>query len=423
MWGPWSGPSCQRTNQEKHAGNCVFNSMICVKNATATATGSGTNGTDPQDTPRPALEFSRVASAIAAIAAGEFKAAKRRALDRVPPDRHRRLNSAVLAALVSRVNRTSGYCFPSLDTIAADAACSRRSVVTVVARLEGLGLVIKRHQHSKCGDLTSNRYTVPAMLLGWRPGVAESVDDAADDDGQLRFDFAPPAALSAGVLHYPTPKFAPEHNTTQPLKTLTQTTATPATSAQGAAVCDGLDDEVEDLEQAAPYRPVIVGQSIGLGTQRLLRERYGIRDMEGFEEWFFAWVRTRPSYAAPRDLDAVALSFAGRAIPRMSEARMARLLKPSRWLLSTVGAPIERRARAEGWHPALIDFVDREGRLPTKAEADALCGQEMRAALGLPSACAVTVHREPDGLVVDMRALAQARSLKAAEHWKKLRRH
>lgn len=55
-----------------------------------------------------------------------------------------------------------GTCFPSYQTIAGKAGCSRRKAIDAVARLESLGLIRKEVRKNPCGDNTSNLYTIVA---------------------------------------------------------------------------------------------------------------------------------------------------------------------------------------------------------------------------------------------------------------------
>ena len=61
------------------------------------------------------------------------------------PGQHRgpitRKTEAILIAIVERMNRTTGYCYPTWATIARDAGCSRSSVVRAMKVLERYGLI------------------------------------------------------------------------------------------------------------------------------------------------------------------------------------------------------------------------------------------------------------------------------------------
>ena len=69
-------------------------------------------------------------------------------------------DKTVYAILCSYANNTDRSCFPSYQTIARKAGCSRRKVISVIAHLERRGLIEKREQFSSIGDNTSNLYIV-----------------------------------------------------------------------------------------------------------------------------------------------------------------------------------------------------------------------------------------------------------------------
>lgn len=78
---------------------------------------------------------------------------------------------AVYLILCAYADSREGTCFPSYQTIARKAGCSRRKAIDAVARLESLGLIRKEVRKNPCGDNTSNLYTVVAAppLLHHRP--------------------------------------------------------------------------------------------------------------------------------------------------------------------------------------------------------------------------------------------------------------
>lgn len=78
---------------------------------------------------------------------------------------------AVYLVLCAYADSREGTCFPSYQTIARKAGCSRRKAIDAVARLESLGLIRKEVRKNPCGDNTSNLYTVVAAppLLHHRP--------------------------------------------------------------------------------------------------------------------------------------------------------------------------------------------------------------------------------------------------------------
>ena len=78
-------------------------------------------------------------------------------------------DKAVYSILCSYANSTDRSCFPSYQTIANKAGCSRRKVIAVIANLEKFGLVEKQEQFNSIGDNTSNLYIVKPM-----PGAESS---------------------------------------------------------------------------------------------------------------------------------------------------------------------------------------------------------------------------------------------------------
>lgn len=69
---------------------------------------------------------------------------------------------AVYLVLCAYADSQEGTCFPSYQTIAGKAGCSRRKAIDAVARLESLGLIRKEVRKNPCGDNTSNLYTIVA---------------------------------------------------------------------------------------------------------------------------------------------------------------------------------------------------------------------------------------------------------------------
>ena len=69
---------------------------------------------------------------------------------------------AVYLVLCAYADSREGTCFPSYQTIAGKAGCSRRKAIDAVARLESLGLIRKEVRKNPCGDNTSNLYTIVA---------------------------------------------------------------------------------------------------------------------------------------------------------------------------------------------------------------------------------------------------------------------
>lgn len=69
----------------------------------------------------------------------------------------------VYCILCAYADKDSRSCFPSYQTIARKAGCSRRKAISVVAHLEELSLIEKKEQRNSIGDNTSNLYTVKLM--------------------------------------------------------------------------------------------------------------------------------------------------------------------------------------------------------------------------------------------------------------------
>ena len=69
---------------------------------------------------------------------------------------------AVYLVLCAYADSREGTCFPSYQTIAGKAGCSRRKAIDAVDRLESLGLIRKEVRKNPCGDNTSNLYTIVA---------------------------------------------------------------------------------------------------------------------------------------------------------------------------------------------------------------------------------------------------------------------
>lgn len=82
---------------------------------------------------------------------------------------------AVYLILCAYADSREGTCFPSYQTIARKAGCSRRKAIDAVARLESLGLIRKEVRKNPCGDNTSNLYTVVAA-----PPIAAPPSHAKD---------------------------------------------------------------------------------------------------------------------------------------------------------------------------------------------------------------------------------------------------
>ena len=72
-------------------------------------------------------------------------------------------DKTVYSILCSYASSIDHSCFPSYQTIARKAGCSRRKVIAVIANLEQRGLIEKQEQFNAIGDNTSNLYVVKPM--------------------------------------------------------------------------------------------------------------------------------------------------------------------------------------------------------------------------------------------------------------------
>lgn len=90
-------------------------------------------------------------------------------------------DKAVYCILCAYTDKDNRSCFPSYQTIARKAGCSRRKAISVVAHLEELGLIEKKEQRNAIGDSTSNLYTVKPMNV---PAEQSGEDNALVDEQQ-----------------------------------------------------------------------------------------------------------------------------------------------------------------------------------------------------------------------------------------------
>lgn len=90
-------------------------------------------------------------------------------------------DKAVYCILCAYADKDSRSCFPSYQTIARKAGCSRRKAISVVAHLEELSLIEKKEQRNSIGDSTSNLYTVKPMDV---PAEQSDEDNALADEQQ-----------------------------------------------------------------------------------------------------------------------------------------------------------------------------------------------------------------------------------------------
>lgn len=88
----------------------------------------------------------------------------------------------ILCAFASNTDRT---CFPSYRTLAGKAGCCRRTVISIVARLEELGYIEKQNQSSGAGDSTSNRYIIKSSVTKAKTDPASVLENTNVDNQSL----------------------------------------------------------------------------------------------------------------------------------------------------------------------------------------------------------------------------------------------
>ena len=71
---------------------------------------------------------------------------------------------AVYVVMCAFANNIDKSCFPSYQTLADRAGCSRRTAIRAVSRLSELGFIEKQAQCSKAGDSKSNLYLIMTSL-------------------------------------------------------------------------------------------------------------------------------------------------------------------------------------------------------------------------------------------------------------------
>jgi hypothetical protein len=91
----------------------------------------------------------------------------------------------VLVSIANHANHTDGYCWLRLDTIAAEASCSRRAVFNFIGDLIRNGYIRKAPKRGDDGRQRANDYWIllhrePAPWIGTRPESAS--EEIADDD-------------------------------------------------------------------------------------------------------------------------------------------------------------------------------------------------------------------------------------------------
>jgi len=70
----------------------------------------------------------------------------------------------VYCALASRVDWTTGVCWPSHQTIANDSGVSTSTVKRALKTLVAIGAVEVEHRRDPAGDLTTNLYRLPFAI-------------------------------------------------------------------------------------------------------------------------------------------------------------------------------------------------------------------------------------------------------------------
>ena len=70
------------------------------------------------------------------------------------------MQKIVLVMIANRLNKDSGACFPSLDTLAKDCGMSRRAVINQIAKLESTNLLSVERSDNQCAK-QNNNYQLP----------------------------------------------------------------------------------------------------------------------------------------------------------------------------------------------------------------------------------------------------------------------
>lgn len=90
----------------------------------------------------------------------------------------------VLLAFADFADHT-GYCFPSIPTVAARASISVRGLQRIVSKLEAKGLLLRRPRYRRNGSQTSSDYVVLPCLGGDKLSPACKSNGSDDAGGQL----------------------------------------------------------------------------------------------------------------------------------------------------------------------------------------------------------------------------------------------
>jgi hypothetical protein len=117
-------------------------------------------------------------------------------------------DKAVYCTLCAFASNFDKSCYPSYQTIARKARCSRRKVIDVISHLESIGLIEKQEQHNSKGENKSNLYVVktsssascaPPVGAGQSPpGASDAPPDAGDSpklysDNYNQFNYTHPS--------------------------------------------------------------------------------------------------------------------------------------------------------------------------------------------------------------------------------------
>jgi biotin operon repressor len=92
-------------------------------------------------------------------------------------------DKAVYCVLCAYASNTNKSCYPSYQTIARKAGCSRRKVIDVIANLEAIGLIEKQEQFNVVGENKSNLYVVKTSAsasYALPTGAEQSLPNAED---------------------------------------------------------------------------------------------------------------------------------------------------------------------------------------------------------------------------------------------------
>lgn len=133
------------------------------------------------------------------------------ALDQSIPSRAKLL----LVALANHADHTSGYCWPSVDTLMRETSMSRRAVFGYLGALRRNGFIESRANHAKDGRQRSNDYWILfdrepaewAHLKSEEEVEEDSSTEGTTDDsrGEVDTKNAPSPAIEAETIPAPLP--------------------------------------------------------------------------------------------------------------------------------------------------------------------------------------------------------------------------